>query len=135
MARKRRRKRRHERPVCPYCGSNTKCVDSSVIYGRSYGPSWVCERFPECDAYCGCHPGTTTPLGRLANKELREARKRAHAAFDTLWIEDEMSRTGAYKMLAEILDIEQSKCHIGMFDAETCRRVVQVMEKLRRKTA
>ncbi|WP_088258626.1 zinc-finger-containing protein [Fimbriiglobus ruber] len=31
----------------------------------------ACERYPTCDAYVGCHPGTETPLGRLANKELR----------------------------------------------------------------
>lgn len=135
MARKRRRKKRHERPVCPYCGSDTKCVDSSIIYGRSYGSVWVCDRYPECDSCCGCHPNTKNPLGRLANKELREAKKRAHAAFGPLWRSRELTRGEAYQMLAELLGIDKSICHIGMFDVEACRKVVQVMEKLRRRTA
>lgn len=111
-------------PICPYCGKKAKCQDSSVIYGRSYGPAWICPDFPRCDAYVGCHPGTKAPLGRLANKELREAKKNAHSAFDPLWRSKKMTRSEAYKWLAEALGIEQAKCHIGMFDVEQCEKVV-----------
>ena len=76
--------KRQSTPTCPYCGSRARLVDSTAIYGRSYGMTWVCERYPSCGAYVGCHPGTTTPLGRLADKKLRAAKKAAHAAFDPL---------------------------------------------------
>ena len=35
-------------------------VDSAVIYGRSYGPIYLCII---CGAYVGCHPGSTRPPG------------------------------------------------------------------------
>lgn len=28
--------------ICPYCGNRTEYVDSSVIYGRSYGMIYLC---------------------------------------------------------------------------------------------
>lgn len=73
---------------CPYCGSPAKLTTSQQIYGSNfdYGAMWCCVNYPLCHAYVGCHPGTEIPLGRLANKELREAKKKAHAAFDRLWI-------------------------------------------------
>ncbi len=120
---------------CPYCGSETKLVDSSIIYRRSYGPAWVCARYPSCDSYVGCHPGTEKPLGRLANKELRDAKMAAHAAFDPIWRTPSISRTPrqmrhvAYRWLADRLGINPKQCHIGWFDAEMCRRVVEVCAK------
>lgn len=48
---------------CDYCGGPTEYVDSSVIYGRSYGMIYLCR---PCRAYVGVHRGTNKPLGRLA---------------------------------------------------------------------
>lgn len=61
--------------ICPYCGKPTEFVDSSVIYGRSYGMIYLCR---DCRAYVGVHKGTNQALGRLANAELRDAKKEAH---------------------------------------------------------
>lgn len=122
-------------PLCPYCGTEIDLVDSSIIYrGKSYGPAYVCGRFPDCDAYVGCHPGTTTPLGRLANRELREAKVAAHYAFDRLWkrkmlrdhINQGSARRAGYLWLAEQIGIPSKDCHIGWFDVAACRRVVEV---------
>jgi hypothetical protein len=130
--------------TCPYCGSGVKRVLGKAIYGDR-GPNladlpfWACERYPTCDAYVGCHPGTETPLGRLANKELRKWKSAAHAAFDPLWkrkLEQRRAEQGqypkarargsGYKWLAEQLGIPPEDCHVGMFDVETCRRVVEL---------
>jgi len=116
--------------LCPYCGELAKFVDSVEIYGRSYGMVYLCG---PCDAWVGVHEGTDIPLGRLANKALREAKKRAHAAFDPLWNgkmrRDGCSKTKArkagYQWLARQLGIRASECHIGMFDEEMCDRVVE----------
>ena len=67
--------------ICPYCGKPTEYVDSSIIYGRSYGMIYLCR---DCRAYVGVHKGTDQALGRLANAELREAKKEAHFYFDQI---------------------------------------------------
>lgn len=90
---------------------------------------WCCVH---CDAWVGCHRGTTKPLGRLANAELRQAKQDAHVAFDALWRRTTpagtFDRGGAYTWLAQQLDIERADCHIGMMDVEQCRRVVEICE-------
>ena len=120
---------------CPYCDSDAKLVDSSLIYnGRSYGPAWVCANYPKCDSYVGCHPGTEKPLGRMANKELRLAKSAAHKSIDAMWqrriaisrCSKKAARLRGYYWLAEQLRIPRAKCHIGMMDVELCRRVVEV---------
>lgn len=115
---------------CPYCEGKTEYEDSSIIYGRSYGMVYICK---PCDAYVGVHKGTDKALGRLANKELREAKKKAHAYFDPLWKravakgrKKHEARNSAYKWLAKEMGIERDDCHIGMFDVASCEKVVQI---------
>jgi hypothetical protein len=82
---------------------------------------WACM---PCRAWVGCHPHTITPLGILANAELRQARMAAHAAFDPLWTNGKVSRSQAYGWLAQKLGLAREHVHIGMFDKATCQRVV-----------
>lgn len=109
--------------ICPYCGRAARLVDSARVYGTSYGKIWLCSGWPICDAYVGVHSCTHAPLGRLANPELRAAKKAAHAVFDPLWKRGMMSRSEAYTWLAEQLGISMDECHIGMFDVDLCKRV------------
>lgn len=107
---------------CPYCGSTPELVDSKEIYGRSYGYAYLCR---PCDAYVGCHKGTTEPLGRLADARLRDLKKRAHFLFDRLWKESKRTtRSKAYQSLADHLNIPAKYCHIGMFNPEQCFRTM-----------
>lgn len=116
--------------TCPYCGSPAKLVDSKVIYGgRGFGLAWVCENFPACDAYVGCHPETDKPLGRLADKELRVWKRDAHTAFDGIWKVGGMRRKHAYAWLAKQLGIQVEDCHIGMFDVQQCKAVVDASNR------
>jgi hypothetical protein len=118
--------------LCPYCGSTSEQVTGKVIYPHRLDlHGKVFYQCRPCGAYVGCHPGTSFPLGRLANAELRAAKISAHAAFDPLWrspFPDEKfgSRKKAYGWLAEQLGIPRNDCHIGMFDVETCHEVVKV---------
>lgn len=120
---------------CPYCGSPVVLRNSNYVYhnNKNYGKMWVCSKFPECDAYVGCHPGTTIPLGRLADVRLRRAKNKAHSAFDPLWKSGLMTRKEAYEWLSITLHIAQEDCHIGMFDVRTCERVVEVCRKQHNK--
>jgi hypothetical protein len=108
--------------VCPYCKNKSKYIDSKEIYGKSYGMIYICH---PCDAYVGVHKGTNIALGRLANKELREWKKTAHAHFDLLWKENIIPRKLAYSLLSEHLSIPFKYTHIGMFSVETCRKTVK----------
>ena len=116
--------------TCPYCESKTEFIDSSYIYGRSYGMIYCCK---PCIAYVGVHKGTDKALGRLANAELREAKKEAHRYFDLLWkkkIEFGYSksegRSKAYKWISDEMKIKPADTHIGMFDVDRCNRVVEL---------
>lgn len=117
---------------CPYCNKRAYLVDSKEVYRRSYGMIWLCK---PCDAYVGTHSNSKShaPLGRLANKELREWKIKAHSSFDKLWqrkIEQENcsksnARGSGYKWLAKQLNINAKDCHIGMFDVDLCKQVVE----------
>lgn len=125
--------KRRQTPICPYCEKRSTFLASSAsLYGgRDFGPVYACM---PCGAWVGCHPGTTAPLGRLADSELRRAKQAAHAAFDPLWkrkmrresVDKGVARNAGYAWLAEQLGIHRSECHIGMFDVATCARVVAI---------
>lgn len=116
---------------CPYCRRNAQLVSGTTIY--PHRPDLAEKRFwrcGSCDAYVGCHEGTTKPLGRLANAELRAWKQRAHAAFDPIWQDGNMRRERAYGWLARQLGISRPTCHIGMFDVEMCQKVVEVCKEM-----
>lgn len=97
--------------------------DSSVIYnGKSYGPVWICPKFPACQCFVGCHKGTEKPLGTLANPLIRYWRKKAHATFDPIWKLKKLKRKHCYSRLARALGVDI--IHIGESDVETCKRII-----------
>jgi hypothetical protein len=104
--------------ICPYCNRKTDYIDSSIIYGSSYGMVYACYN---CNAWVGVHRGTDEALGRLANKELREAKKLAHLYFDQIWQKKLLSRQQAYSWLSSVLSIAPKYTHIGMFDLDLCK--------------
>lgn len=121
-------------PKCPYCQNSAHLVTGQIIY--PHRPDlwrfkfWLCA---PCEAYVGCHKQGegTRPLGRLANRELRDAKQAAHLAFDRLWRNKgkiTLTRKEAYAWLAEQLNINVKDCHIGQFDVMQCRRVVAICE-------
>ena len=116
--------------VCPYCGIRSQLVNGTVIYPHRYDLRdknfYYCK---DCNAYCGCHGGTTKPLGTLANKELRTARRKAHEYFDALWINIRKThiwynRSQAYADLAEYMELPSRLVHIGQFDLDQCKKVL-----------
>jgi zinc-finger-containing domain len=110
-------------PNCPYCNNPSVLFsESSRFYGgRDFGPQYACE---PCQAWVGCHPGTTKPLGRLANKELRGWKGRAHAAFDPLWQSKRMTRHEAYAHMQKLMKMTPDQAHIGLFDVAECQRLI-----------
>jgi len=111
---------------CPHCASKVFIDTNALIYGRPFGEWPWALMCTGCDSYVGLHPFTGIPLGTLATKPMRDARKRAKDAFNPLWQDGGMTRTEAYAWLAGELGIaEVEKCHIGWFDVKQCEAVVR----------
>ena len=115
--------------ICDYCKQPARLVTGKELY--PHRPDLFIKYFyvcRPCSAHVGCHNDSASPLGRLANSELRRAKSLAHAAFDPLWKNGRMKRQQAYKWLAAQIGVEKSECHIGMFDVHVCHKVVSVCE-------
>lgn len=116
--------------VCQFCGGTPRIVGHEEIYsGRRYGEWPYAVACDFCDAYVGLHPHTDIPLGTLADKATRDARKAGKAAFFALQELRGWSRREAYEWLAGQLEIPVSDCHWGWFDAETAHQAEQVCEQ------
>lgn len=106
--------------ACRYCGDTVSIVSHTILYGREYGDwpyAYLCDN-PRCDAYVGLHPDTDLPLGILADKRTREARKVNKAIFIELQQSRDWRRSEAYAWLAQRLGIPVKECHWGWFDAD-----------------
>jgi hypothetical protein len=114
---------------CPYCTGIPQLKSSFEVYGKDYGLIWLC---PLCRAYVGCHRNSKSPKGFLANKEYRELRKQAHALFDPIWKNHEMSRNKAYARMADVLNIKTKDAHISQLSIEQLHKLIKSLE-LRRK--
>lgn len=120
-----------EKPtICRYCGSPVVYTSNAEIYGREYGEG-RCYLCRNCRAFVGVHPGTDTPLGTLANEELRRYRKAAHFWFDKIWKSPTKitTRDKAYKWLSKELGLPKKETHIGMFEKEQCEKVMEISQK------
>jgi hypothetical protein len=121
--------------VCPYCNSVPEYVDSSEVYGRSFGMIYLCR---DCKAWVGVHEGTDVALGRLANEELREAKMLTHKWLERIFTEDLINkiypryihgisnRQKTYTWLSEQMGIKKEFCHIGMFDVGECKQATEI---------
>ena len=118
---------------CQYCEGIPELVDSSVIYGKSYGKIYLC---PLCRAYVGCHKGTDRPKGTVADRELRALRAEAHALFDPVWLNRELdpkasrrtNRHLAYRRMAEILAVSLDEAHIAMMSRDNCLKLIESLK-------
>lgn len=108
--------------ICPYCNQPATYAPNEEYYGRRYGRSYMCYFCKPCDAYVGTHNNTEVPLGTMANKELRQLRRKAHHFFDKLWKNGKMSRSEAYEKLARTF---KKETHIGESDIETCNLIIR----------
>ncbi len=116
--------------ICPYCGAHAVLVEGHEVYPQR--PDLYDKRFwacLPCEAWVGCHPNTTKPLGQLADDVLRMWRQRAHRAFDPLWKTHGWGRSSAYRWLAEMLGVPGQKCHMGTFNMGQCKAVIKACAK------
>lgn len=120
--------------ACEECGKRPGLVTGELIYPHrpeyKDRPFWRCL----CGAYVGCHPGTYKALGTPCGYATRQARIAAHEALDGLWrrkmakdgVGKHEARPAAYRWMAAQLNIDPARCHIGMMNEATARRVVEI---------
>lgn len=100
-------------PQCPRCGGT---------------PERSVTRWGIRDKCCGLWSWGGKPL---ADGETHEARRAAHAAFDTLWKPRRMTRGRAYRLLQAELGLSAQECHMATMDAETALRVPAAVERIK----
>ena len=117
---------------CPYCGSTVTLRSADGIYRDNSAEAklYVCSKYPECDAYVRVIPGTSTPVGSMANGDLRALRREAHRHFDLLHQSGLMTRREAYMWLAGMLQAPLSKSHIGYLGEHYCNQVIEESKRL-----
>lgn len=113
-------------PKCPYCGKHAVKAYGSFFWPHKpelhHKKIWACH---DCDARVGTHGNSWHPLGTLANEGLRAVRGVTHHAFDPLWKNGHFQRSELYAMLADHMKLDPVDCHIGMFDEDQCREVIE----------
>jgi len=117
---------------CPYCGGKIVFRSADGIYKENTNGAmlYVCSRYPACDAYVRVHPGTTKPMGTLADGSLRKLRNTAHYYFNQLYETGIMTKTEAYQWLAYQISAPLSQAHIGYLGEYYCNQVIRESQKL-----
>lgn len=117
--------------MCDYCAQPAELATGAAVYPHrpelAHLFFWECV---PCAAYVGCHKQSPKhePMGRLANSDLRNWKRRAHEAFDPRWRDGKEFRGKSYKWLADKLGITVDDCHIGEFDVDLCQKVVEACD-------
>ena len=113
--------------TCPYCGGMAVLREGKYVYGdRSRGERlYVCCNYPKCDSYVGVHEGTNTPMGTLANAELRNKRIRAHKLFDSIWKNNLMTKKEAYRWMEYFMGLPKDEGHIAKCSDYRCEELMK----------
>lgn len=119
--------------LCQYCSKQAEFVSNAEVYGKPYGKSHMIYLCRKCDAYVGVHHNDPErPFGQLANKDVRDARKRAHRAVDPYWKSGELSRRQVYTILSKAFGEDT---HIGSADVELCERITDLAQDEKKFTS
>jgi len=114
--------------TCPFCGHDVVFTSNKELYGREYG-NGKCYLCRHCLASTGTHPDGS-PLGMLANREMKELKKVCHALFDPIWrTQKEVKRGELYTILADKMRIAKKDCHFGHFDVDRLTIAIQIMSE------
>ena len=119
-------------PRCPYCGAVSQLRSAEGIYidNSKNVMLYVCRNYPSCDSYVRVHPGTTIPMGTLANRKVRALRAEAHKYFNQIYLRGIMSREDAYEWLSHMLGLPIKDTHIGQMGEYYCQKVIEESRKL-----
>ena len=125
---------------CQYCHKLARLTTGAEVWPNSPGLGhkkvWKCDRD---DAWVGCHEGTESPLGQLADGPLRYARIAAHEAFDPIWKimasvkrwDRAAARVKTNEWLAAQLGLPVDQCQFGGMTYEVCLKATALCRALK----
>ena len=90
---------------------------------------WGCRNYPDCTYRIGAHPNGDA-MGYPADAETREARIKAHEAFDKVWKEWGYTRAEAYKLLQTMMGMSELDAHIAKFNKEQCEKLIKKVDEI-----
>lgn len=113
--------------VCPECGA------PMVLKSSKFGKFWGCSEWSvtRCKGSVSAHQATGEPMGTPARQEVKEARKRAHRAFDELWTSGRMSRKHAYQWMQKVMKLSKREAHIANFGLAQCQQLIDELSRLK----
>lgn len=114
------RKIKEEEVKCQECGRRM------ILRRGAVNVHYVCVI---CGQTWAIHQHDGYLISTPCDKETRFARRQLHLIFDQLWKHGGMSRNQAYKILAHMLDLKRSECHIGTFNKKQCQLGVRLMKE------
>ena len=118
---------------CPYCGANAVLKSANKLFGaKVHDPDrflYVCSNWPACDSYVTAHAADRSPMGTLANRQLRHKRIQAHKALLAYRKATRTEKWASYIWLEGKLGLDQKKTHIGMFSDAECDQVIALCRK------
>lgn len=92
--------------TCPYCNSEVAYAPATAVYKRAgFGFLYLCRNFPACDSYVSAGDDGR-PMGSLANRELREQRKRLFALVDQISTDRKAPRQEVMRLIGRIRGVK-----------------------------
>lgn len=120
---------------CDVCKHEVYYIEHLQKFGhmrnsRNVG-MWKCKN-NKCRALVSCHPGTTNPVGYMAQEQLRRLRTECHRAFDMLWScnNSPFTRQSAYYWMAGILNIPKECSNISKLTEEQIHVVIEESKRV-----
>lgn len=116
----------YEDLACPECGSPMEIVFSNRFRYRNGTPRifYRCYKHPECKGSHGAHPNGA-PLGKPANKETRDLRRKLHEQLDKKFpwkFKRGRIQTGSWLKKNNFGD-----GHVAHMNADECRSALQIL--------
>lgn len=112
---------------CNLCTGKVALVENKAVYGRNRGWPWIwqCQE-SGCRAYVGCHTNTYKPLGLLADRRTRTARKAAYASLEAYCNRMGIPHSNMAGWVAKQLNVSVSRSGIGWLDINQCRQLIEL---------
>lgn len=108
------------KPFACFCGS------AMTLREGKFGSFYGCNRWPDCEGTATLHPDgslKSTP----ADRQTKDARIKAHRAFDRMWKSGYLTRDQAYTWMAEKMGLELDRAHIGYFSESQCNELIELV--------
>ena len=120
---------------CPYCGGKAILRPVSYLFGDEVNPGssehyYVCNNYPECDAYIACYYGNFEPKGRLADAWLRHRRNVAHRYIKLIVENHIMLQKNIYPTIASRLGVRTEDDHIRFSTNYSIEKSIAILREI-----